>query len=313
MIDFDGSWKDVLDFFLEPFFRFFHPEPHADIDWTVDPVSLKQEFHALFPESATGDMRCDTLLRLALRDDQGTALAHIEIQCQYENEFPSRVYDYNQAAVRHYRETVSSLVLLGDENRSWRPREFGRERWQTGSSVFFEPRKLLDWEGHDDELEQHENCIGLVVLAHLKALQTRGNLDDRRAWRLRLVRLALDRAELDAEDRVRLAAIIEGLLDLPPDVDTEVRQTIRREREVPKMPRVSSLEIIAREVGREGGLRDGILTVVRLRFGEPDTAFVAALNQAQLEALETVLTRSRTAQGLDELRALLTPSNGHTP
>jgi hypothetical protein len=62
-----------------------------------------------------------------------------------------------------------------------------------------------------------------------------------------------------------------------------------------------------RQEGQAVGLREGLLVVVRVRFGAPDPAFVALVENARLPALEKALKAAETAT-LDELRALLAPT-----
>jgi hypothetical protein len=311
MSDFDGSWKDALDFFPKEFLAFFYPDIHADIDWTTDPVALEQEFRASSPASVTGPLRCDKLLRVALHEEEETAYLHVEVQCQFDSEFPRRAFDYNQGATRQYGATISTLVLLGDDNPEWRPAEFRRERWNCWSGVGWRPMKILAYQGRDEELEQHENPVALVVLAHLKAIETRGDPVERRAWRLQLVRRVYQRS-MEVEDQQRLLPILEGLLDLPEDMEAGVLREILNEQEETKMPSVSSFERYFKaegvKEGREGGLREGLLLVVRVRFGAPDAAFLTLVENAHLPALEKAFKTAETAT-LDELRQILAPAD----
>jgi hypothetical protein len=323
MSDFDGSWKDALDGLLRPFLAFFYPDIAAGIDWTVDPASLEQEFRALSPQGEAGMVRCDKLVRVALLAEQEPAYLHAEVQCQQVAEFPRRVFDYNLRATDHYGATVTSLVILGDDSPTWRPAEFHRSRWGGRTGVDFLSRKLLDYASRDEELEQHDNVIALVVLAHLKAIETRGDVPARRHWRLRLVRRIYQR-ELDHDDRQLLLSIVERLLDLSPDVEAEVRREIIQEQEGTNMPYVTSFERLAKEEGRtegreeglERGLRTGLLMALMERFRELDADFRALLAAAHLPVLERLSEAFQTGSDLEALRGLLKKAgerNGTTP
>lgn len=314
-IDFDGSWKDVLDVLLRPFLAFFCADIVVDVDWSEEVVALEQEFRAAAPTSVTGGMRCDKLLRFPLCDGD-VAYLHVEVQCQVDDEFPRRAYDYNQGATRFYAATVSTLALLGDDNPLWMPVEFRRERWLCWSGVGFRPIKILGFVGQDAHLERHENPVALVVLAHLKALTTRGDPVERRDWRLRLVRNVCERIA-DEEVRFCLLAVIERLLPLSPGAEAEVLQEIIRRQEEPKMPYVTSFErhykaeglTEGRREGEEKGLREGILAVVRVRFGAPDPAFVTLVSQSRLPELQQAFQAVETAS-LAELQQKLVASSG---
>jgi hypothetical protein len=64
-------------------------------------------------------------------------------------------------------------------------------------------------------LEADANPFAKVVLAHLKALETRSDPGERRAWKFRLVRGLYERG-FKAEDVRQLFRLIDWLMDLPP-------------------------------------------------------------------------------------------------
>ena len=51
-------------------------------------------------------------------------LIHVEIQSQYDKEFPLRMFIYNYRAFDLYHQPVISLAILGDESKSWRPNSY---------------------------------------------------------------------------------------------------------------------------------------------------------------------------------------------
>jgi hypothetical protein len=82
----------------------------------------------------------------------------------------------------------------------------------------FPPVKLLDYAGREAELEDDRNPFAKLVLAHLKALATRRDPEDRRAWKFRLVRGLYERG-FRAEDVRQLFRLIDWLMELPPAAD----------------------------------------------------------------------------------------------
>ena len=54
--------------------------------------------------------------------------------------------------------------------------------------IRFPSVKLLDYAGISHDLENSENQFAAVVLAHLKARETRRDMQARHAWKVRLVK-----------------------------------------------------------------------------------------------------------------------------
>jgi predicted transposase YdaD len=319
--DFDGAWKDALDDFFPAFLAFLFPDIHADIDWSQDHEALEQEFRPLAPQAEGGRVLCDKLIRCVSRSRTDPLYLHAEVQCYRDDNFPWRVFRYNTRATDRYGTPVASLIVLGDDSPTWRPSGFHFAYFGYHREETVPAQKLLDWRERGDELLAHANSIALVILAHIKALETRQDPGERQQWRLRIVRLLFERH--DPDDAQRLTRIVETLLDLPPDLEAETIQILIRERE-PIMPRESSFEHYARQEGRaegrkeghiegrKAGIREGLLALVEVRLGQPDAGFLTLLNQATLPELEKALLAARTAASLDELKPLLAPANGQS-
>ncbi len=317
MSDFDGTWKDTLDEYLSAFLAFFFPEIHADIDWSQDYQSLEQEFRPQAPRGPGGRLLCDKLIKAVSRRRADPLHLHIEVQTYHDPDLDWRVLLYNNRAQEICRGPVVSLVVLGDDSPTWRPSGYRFVYFAYRKEEFVPHRKLLDWTGRDEELLGSENLVALVVLAHLKALETRQIIRERQLWRLRLVRRLYER-DLEHDDRRRLLGIVEGMLNLPSDLEYETRQILIREQEA-LVPRVTSFERFARQEGlqegrqegEEFGLRRGLVALIEARFGKPDPTFLALLEQAHLAALEQTLEAAKTAASIDELRPLLaSPGDG---
>ncbi len=73
-------------------------------------------------------------------------MIHIEIQSQYEENFPQRMYIYNYRAFDLYQKPVISLAILGDERVNWRPDSYNYTIAGCEVSLKFPTVKLLDYE-----------------------------------------------------------------------------------------------------------------------------------------------------------------------
>src|SRR5262249_4016367 len=99
------------------------------------------------------------------------------------------------------------------DDPKWRPSHFGYGRWGFQLGMEFPVRKLLDWAPHWQALEANPNPFAVVVLAHLKTLETRDNPVDRRGREGGSVQVR-DRAR--AEGRGRASAVPLHRLDHGP-------------------------------------------------------------------------------------------------
>jgi hypothetical protein len=116
-----------------------------------------------------------------------------------------------------------------------------QELWGCSLRLVFPAVKLLAWAGRDAELEAASNPFAKVVLAHLKALETRRDEGARQAWKLRLVR-GLYEHGFDAEDVRKLFRLIDWLLELPPARNDQFWEEIQAYQQERVMPFVTTPE-----------------------------------------------------------------------
>jgi hypothetical protein len=258
--DYDSPWKEALDHWFGPFLAFFFPLAHADIDWSRGYEALDTELQQVVRDAELGRRYADKLVKVWLRDgSERWLLIHIEVQGRREEGFARRVFVYNYRIFDRYNAEVVSLVVLADDDPGWLPRGFRYGRWGGETGIAFEPVKLLRYAGREAELEADANPFARVVLAHLKALETRQDPAGRHAWKLRLVR-GLYEGGFSAEDVRELFRLIDWLMELPPALDSLFWQDVERIEEERRMPYVTSVERI--------GIRRGLLTAIEDLLGD---------------------------------------------
>ena len=81
-----------------------------------------------------------------LRGEEVWILIHIEIQSQYEENFPQRMDIYNCRAFDLYQKPSISLAILEDERVNWRPDSYNYTIAGCEVSLKFPTVKLLDYE-----------------------------------------------------------------------------------------------------------------------------------------------------------------------
>ncbi|MDB5311674.1 MAG: hypothetical protein JWO38_5876 [Gemmataceae bacterium] len=311
--EFDGPWKEALEWYFEPFLAFFFPVVHADIDWSRGYEFLDKELQKIAPEAEAGRGTVDKLVKVWTRDGEETwVFVHVEVQSQYDVGFPRRMYVYNHRLEDRYGRMPVSLAILGDDGPEWRPASFQMGRW--GCEVFFTfpAIKLLDYRGREEVLERDSNPFAAVTLAHLKTLETRGDVAARQEWKVRLVKGLYERG-LNREQILRLFRLIDWIMTLPPVSENRFREEVDRFEKERDVPFIAPIERIWLEEGRAEGRAEMIATVysgielgLKYRFGQSGLDLMPRVRASNDPVfLATFLRAIETAPDLDTLRGLL--------
>jgi hypothetical protein len=298
---------------------FFFPQAHGDIDWTRGYEFLDQELQRVTPDAALGRRRVDKLVKVwRTGGDEAWVLVHIEVQSQEETGFAERMYVYNYRLFDRYRRRVASLAVLGDEQAGWRPGRFGYELWGCRVDLTFPAVKLLDYRERWPALEASDNPFATVVMAHLKAQETRHDVDERKAWKWSLMRRLYERG-YERQDVINLFRFMDWVLRLPEEVEEAFWQKVRQYEEASKMPYITSVERIGMKKGLEQGLvtdaQEAVVDVWEARFGEVPVEALQVIGRLDnLMVLRQLRKKAATAGSAQELvqaiRALPTGDNG---
>jgi hypothetical protein len=312
--NYDESWKEALSEYFEPFLSFFFPQVHQLIDWTQVPQSLDKELQQITALSETKKRFADKLYQVWLLDGQEVwILIHIEIQSQYEPDFPQRMYIYNYRAFDLYHKPVVSLAILGDEQVNWRPNSYSYEIGGYRASIEFPVVKLLDYEERWGELEANTNPFAIIVMAHLKTKATTKNLEQREQWKWTLIRGLYDQG-WERKQVIKLFQVIDKMMTLPKQLQQSLNSKIKQFEEERTMPLLSNMELRGMERGKEIGkeigalqkARDAIKTVLQVRLGEIPWEIADSLGQiSDLVVLDEMLKLAATVNSLEEFKQSL--------
>ena len=303
--DYDSPWKEALDAYFEPFLALLFPNAHAQIDWSRGWESLDKEFQQVVREAELGRRYVDKLTQVwTTAGIECWVLIHVEVQTDHDPEFPLRMFVYHYRIFDRYNKPVASLAVLADDDPNWRPCEFHQGLFGCETILRFPAVKLLDFAPKEAELEASDNPFAKIVLAHLKALETRADPANRKTCKLRLVRGLYERG-FGAKDVRELFRLIDWLMALPPPLNDSFRQDVENFQKERRMPYVTSID---RSYHREG-MRKGIRSLLKVRFGDEGLKLMPDIeNTHEDDRVEAILIALETATSLDEVRRLCTPT-----
>jgi hypothetical protein len=304
--DYDSPWKEALDGYFEAFLALLFPVVHGQIDWSRGYESLDKEFQQVLRDAEVGRRYVDKLVKVWTKDgDECWVLIHVEVQTTRDAEFPKRMYVYNYRVFDRYNRAVASLAVLADDDPAWRPSEFRNSLFGCEAGIRFPPVKLLDFADQEAALEASTNPFARVVLAHLKARETHGDPVGRHAWKVRLVRGLYERG-FSAKDVRELFRLIDWMMELPPVLEDVFWQDLAHIQEERRMPFITTPE----RVGRREGIRLGIESLLRVRFGEEGVKLMPEIRAIhEEEKLLAILKALETVASIDALRRLWAPGD----
>jgi hypothetical protein len=185
-VDFDTYWKEILDL-IEPATRFFLPELHQQVDWSIDYISLEQELRNLYERKKGRVKRTDKLFRFKLLNGEDHYLLfHLEVEAYPTALFPERMFEY---FVRHrfkYSNTpITMLAIFVGKKPVESLDAYSFDCF--GTECTFKYNTFSVATQQEMELLQSDNPFALVILANLYVIQSKGDME----LRLRLKRKLL--------------------------------------------------------------------------------------------------------------------------
>ncbi|MGV0028492.1 DUF4351 domain-containing protein [Phormidesmis priestleyi] len=313
--DQDSPWKQILRQYFREAIEFFFPATAALIDWHKPPEFLDKEYQQIAPDAEVGKRYADQLVKVWRKSgDELWLLLHTEIQAKPEANFTERMFIYNLRIFDYFHHPAISLAILCDGRTNWRPSVYEFSYPDTHLRFEFGVVKLLDYQTQWATLEASLNPFAIVVMAHLKAQETKRNASDRKAVKLNLIR-RLYESGYSRREVVNLFRFIDWVMILPEGLKQAFWTELKVYEEERQMPYITSVEEIGFARGLQAGEERGeqrqrslILRLLNRRVGEVPEAVqqqVERLTIAQLEALgEALLDFEQLADLMGWLEAL---------
>ena len=299
--NYDSPWKEIIEDYFPQFLEFFFNDAYVEIDWERPYEFLDTELQQLEPDAEIGKRLVDKVAKVwLLNGEEAWVLIHVEVQGQYDSEFPLRMYIYNYRLFDRHKKRVISLAVLADNDANWRPKSYSYQLGGCRVSLEFPIAKLLDYEAQWQTLEETENPFGLVVMAHLKTKATSQNPESRLQWKLRLVRSLFTRG-YSREEVIRLFRFIDWIMFLPQELADSFQVELRNNEEANRMRYVTSIERMAKEEAVIQTLRESAIDNLATRFEEVPTQVVEAVNRIDdVAVLKSLLRKAILVSSIAE-------------
>lgn len=237
-------------------------------------------------------------------------LVHVEVQTEYEVDFPKRIHTYQSLIELRHDAPVASLVILGDDRPKWRPKKYESTIWENKTTRSYRVVKLLDYQNKWSELERSTNPFAVMVMAHLKTMATRQDAQKRLEWKTRVTKGLLSAGYSEKEIR-SLLRLVYWMMRLPEGLEREFQIQLDKFLEEKEMPYVMMpCEQDAMEQGLKKGIlqksREDIIDILVLRFSEVPSEIADRINKLSEESvLRELLMRSVTIASLSDFSDVL--------
>lgn len=256
----DNAWKDVLQVWFPEFMAFFYPELYAKIDWSPGYETLDKELQSITTQSMLGKRFVDKLVKVkSLKGKELWVLLHIEVQGEKETHFEARLFEYYYRLWDRYHIPIATLVILADDNPTWRPHIYRSELWEEEVISFrFSSVKLLDYAHQREFLEETSNPFGLIVLAQLASIETKESPETRFQVKSSLTRKLYERG-LDRDAILNFYKFVDWVLALPKALSIRYNDLVHQIEEEKAVAYITTAERIGMEKGFEQGMYQGTL------------------------------------------------------
>jgi hypothetical protein len=285
--DADSPWKSILRAYFPEAIEFFFPDIAKLIDWQSTPVFLDKEFEQLSPNAEVGKRYADQLVRVQLkRGNSLMLLLHLEIQASKEKNFAERMLVYAMRIFDRFNQLPVSLAILCDSNSTWRPKDHLLTSPGSSLEFNFTAIKLLDYREQWAALESNANPFAMVVMAHLKAQETKNKAQERRNWKFQLVRGLYDRS-YNRSQILDLFRFIDFVIVLPEGLSDSFWNDLKTYEEERKMTYVTSVEKIGFKRGeQEGEHKAQIKIALKMLAKGMSPEDIASLTELTIEQIQ---------------------------
>ncbi|TDQ79100.1 RpnC/YadD family protein [Sphingobacterium yanglingense] len=176
---YDLLWKGILESTFWHFLTFMFPKVPLEWKEGCEVEFLDKELQQLLPgaNGRRGVRHVDKLAKVNLKNGMyHYFLIHVEVQSTKGNgDLAKRVFEYWYRLYDKYQVPVTTVAILADGTRSYRPDRYDVSFMGTEARFKFNSYKILDQD--ESKLRENPNPFAVVVLTALLALKNK-KVDD---------------------------------------------------------------------------------------------------------------------------------------
>lgn len=213
-------------------------------------------------------------------------LIHIEVQVRSSRKFNQRVFVYNYRLMNANGVDVVSLVVLTGEQPGQTGR-FQMERWGCSHDFKFPAVRIIDYRSRWEELDSSNNPFAVAVKAQLKAMETKGDDEQRYEWKRRLI-FDLYRRGYNRNEIINLFRFMDWVVKIPNEMQVKLDDEIYNYELRNAMPYVTNIERRA----EQRGMMNAVALIWENKFGAmsaPVKSRLMSLSTEQFQVLTTTL------------------------
>jgi hypothetical protein len=307
-VDHDAAFKLLLLTFFREFLELFVPTLAAELDPDSFTFLDKESFVDLLdPDRREADL----VVQARFRGQLATLIFHLEHQAQPQHLVDRRMFRYFCRFYDTYDLPVFSILCCSYAS----PTTPVVDQHQIRIAGF----DILTFRYHVVQLNQlnwrdyltSDNPIAAALMSRMSVAP-----EDR--WRVKVA--CLRRAAglpIKGSSKRLIAQFVDLYLPLDDFEEAALQAeiaTLQPQEQEDIFEFVTSWELKGRAEGQVVGLRTGLLAVVRVRFGEPTPALIAALETVHdPQVLERLLNHASQVANLDALQTLVEQANSAPP
>ncbi|MCH1626428.1 hypothetical protein [Fredinandcohnia quinoae] len=228
--NYDLLWKDVITELFEEFLLFFSPELYEKVNFCTPPQFLEQELLTIHTKSKSKKRIADKLVKIQLKNGKEQwVYVHIEVQGDYQKNFPKRMFQSFYRILEKYNQKVFSLALFTGETSKYNLDHFNYEFYGTELAFKYNTYRIATQT--ESTLLKSQNPFALAILAGLYVIKSKKNIGLRFQYKQKLMKLLLRDTivgkEMKREYIQRLFLFIDYILQLPEDEEIKFIQEMK--------------------------------------------------------------------------------------
>ena len=188
----DDNWKFLIENNLEDFTAIFLPDLHGEIDYSVKPIFLEQEFRSTLRPFHLGKKFTDKIIKVRLKTGvDKLILIHVEVQHEAEDDFSERMYIYYTLIFLKYRLDITAIAVFTNKEVPPNRGIFRKEAF--GTSIEYRYNSVWSMDKTEEALSASENIFDLALLTMRYLGETKNNMRKRLLFKKKLAELAVER------------------------------------------------------------------------------------------------------------------------